>query len=384
MAPRIVSAHETKETIGPRHVRTPATDTASVTAEDARRWAAVLARDKSADGTFFFSVKSTGIYCRPSCASRRAKRENVAFHETAADAEAAGFRPCKRCRPDEMSLEARRAEIVAAACRLLEHDDVPNLDELAKASGLSRFHFHRVFKDIVGVTPKDYAMAHRRESVRQELQRSASVTDAIYNAGFNSSGRFYASAAESLGMTPTTFRKGGKHEVLTFAFGQSSLGDVLVASSAKGIAAILIGNDREKLTTELRKIFPHAELTEGNRQFEKTVAHVVAFVEHPEKSADLPLDIRGTAFQQRVWKALRAIPLGTTATYTDIADRIGNPKAVRAVARACATNPLAIVVPCHRVVRADGSMAGYRWGVDRKRKLIEREAVKGKKLKSRS
>ncbi len=346
----------------------------STASNDAGRWAAVVARDPTADGTFVFSVASTGVYCRPSCPSRRAKRENVSFHATCAEAEAAGFRPCRRCRPDEMSLAARRAKIVADACRRLEEaDGIADLDDLAAASGLSRFHFHRVFKDVVGVTPKAYALAHRRNKVREELQRSASVTDAIYGAGFNSSSRFYSNAAESLGMTAKTFRAGGKHEMLTFAVGHSSLGPVLVAASAKGIAAVLIGEDRDKLTGELRKIFPHAELVAGDSGFERTLDRVIALVERPEKPVDLPLDIRGTAFQQRVWKALLSIPLGTTATYTEVADQIGHPTAVRAVAHACATNPLAVVVPCHRVVRADGGMAGYRWGIERKRTLLERE-----------
>lgn len=351
---------------------------------DGARWAAILARDKSSDGLFFFSVKSTGVYCRPSCPSRRAKRENVAFHATSADAEAAGFRPCKRCRPDEMSLVARRAEIVAAACRALEDSgDVPDLDKLANASGLSRFHFHRIFKEIVGVTPKDYALAHRRNSIRAELQRSTSVTDAIYDAGFNSSARFYANAAQTLGMSPKAFRAGGKNEVLTVAFGRSSLGDILIAASMKGIAAILIGDERDKLTADLKAIFPHAEFVAADSDFENRVAAVVEMVERPKQALDLPLDIRGTAFQQRVWKALRDIPLGATATYTNIAKKIGDPKAVRAVARACATNPLALVVPCHRVVRADGNLAGYRWGVERKRTLIERESQSAKKQKPR-
>ncbi|HML27347.1 MAG TPA: bifunctional DNA-binding transcriptional regulator/O6-methylguanine-DNA methyltransferase Ada [Hyphomicrobium sp.] len=350
---------------------------------DAGRWAAIFARDKSADGTFVFSVKSTGIYCRPSCPARRAKRENIAFHATPAAAEAAGFRPCKRCRPDQMSLDARRAEIVATACRTLEGAEFPNLDELAKASGLSRFHFHRIFKDLVGVTPKDYAAAQRRKNVRQELRRSASVTDAIYDAGFNSSARFYANAVESLGMTPKTFRAGGKHERLSFAFGRTTLGDILVAASAKGVAAILIGDDRDQLVSDLQKIFPKADLAVGDADFEKTVRRVIDLVERPQQPVDLPLDIRGTAFQQRVWKALQDIPLGTTATYTDIADEVGHPKAVRAVARACATNPLAVVVPCHRVVRADGSLAGYRWGIQRKRMLIARESTGGTKPKRR-
>lgn len=351
---------------------------------DGTRWAAILARDKSFDGLFFFSVKSTGVYCRPSCPSRRAKRENVAFHATSAEAEAAGFRPCKRCRPDKISLAARRAEIVAAACRALEDSgDVPDLDKLARASGLSRFHFHRIFKEIVGITPKDYALAHRRNSVRTELQRSTSVTDAIYDAGFNSSARFYANAAETLGMSPKTFRAGGKNEVLKVAFGRSSLGDILIAASMKGIAAILIGDERDKLTADLKAIFPHAEFIAADGDFENRVAAVVEMVERPKQALDLPLDIRGTAFQQRVWKALRDIPLGATATYTNIAKKVGDPKAVRAVARACATNPLALVVPCHRVVRADGNLAGYRWGVERKRTLIERESRSANKQKPR-
>lgn len=374
MTPRIAMARKDKDP-----------DKSTLAAgSDAARWAAVLARDKSADDTFVFSVKSTGIYCRPSCPARRAKRENIAFHATPAAAEAAGFRPCKRCRPDQKSLDARRAEIVAAACHALETGyEVPSLDELAKTSGLSRFHFHRIFKDLVGVTPKDYATAQRRKNVRQELKRSASVTDAIYSAGFNSSARFYEHAVESLGMTPKRFRAGGKHELLSFAFGHTTLGDILVAASAKGVAAILIGDDRDQLVSDLRKIFPKADLAVGDADFEKTVRRVINLVERPELPVDLPLDIRGTAFQQRVWKALQAIPLGATASYTEIADEVGHPKAVRAVARACATNPLAVVVPCHRVVRADGSLAGYRWGVERKRMLIARESSGGKKPRRR-
>ncbi len=350
----------------------------SATVAEEERWAAVIARDKSFDGKFFFSVASTGVYCRPSCPSRRAKRENVAFHETCAEAEAAGFRPCRRCRPNEISLEAYHAHLVAEACRRIESaETVPDLADLAAASGISRFHFHRIFKKVAGVTPKAYALAHRRNNVRRELQRSASVTEAIYSAGFNSSSRFYAS--EQLGMTPTTFRAGGKNEVLTVAVGHCSLGNILVAASGKGIAAILIGDDVEGLKADLKKIFPKAEFVAGDRRFGKTIARVVAFVERPDSPVDLPLDIRGTAFQQRVWKALQLIPPGATATYTEIAGLVGHPKAVRAVARACATNPLAIAIPCHRVVRADGEMAGYRWGIDRKRALLKRESTSGKK-----
>jgi AraC family transcriptional regulator, regulatory protein of adaptative response / methylated-DNA-[protein]-cysteine methyltransferase len=363
----------------PSKRRRAATST-TVVREDAQRWAAVVARDKSFDGKFFFSVTSTGVYCRPSCPSRRAKRENVAFHDTCAEAEFAGFRPCRRCRPNETSLDARHAHLVAEACRrIASEENVPDLADLASTSGISRFHFHRLFKKIVGVTPKAYALAHRRNSVRDELQRSASVTEAIYNAGFNSSSRFYANASEQLGMTPTTFRAGGKNEVLTIAVGRCSLGKILVAASEKGIAAILIGDDAERLKADLVKIFSKAEFVAGDRRFGKTLARVIALVERPESPVDLPLDIRGTAFQQRVWKALQSIPPGATATYTEVAGRLGHPKAVRAVARACATNPLAIAVPCHRVVRVDGEMAGYRWGIERKRLLLERESRSGKK-----
>ena len=343
---------------------------------DSERWAAVMARDKSYDGQFFFSVATTGVYCRPSCPSRQAKRENVEFHATSTEAEAAGFRPCRRCRPDELSLDARRAQLVAEACRRIEDsEEMPSLDDLAAASGLSRFHFHRVFKAIVGVTPKDYARAHRHKRVRQELQRSTSVTTAIHDAGFNSSARFYADAEQRLGMTPRAFKAGGQQTELRYASGQCSLGLVLVAASDKGVAAILIGDDIDTLVGELRRRFPKAELAAGDRSFGKIVAKVIAMAETPTAGLELPLDIRGTAFQQRVWRALIEIPMGSTETYTEVAQRIGMPRAVRAVARACAMNHLSLAVPCHRVVRTDGNLAGYYWGIERKKILLEREAT---------
>jgi len=342
---------------------------------EAVRWAAVVARDKAFDGEFVFSVASTGVYCRPSCPARRAKRENVAFFDSCAKAEASGFRACRRCRPNEPARDTHHARLVAEACRRIERsEEIPDLAQLAATSGVSRFHFHRMFKKVTGVTPKGYALAHRRNAVRRELQRSASVTDAIYRAGFTSSSRFYENAAEQLGMTPKTFRSGGQNELLTFSVADSSLGSILVAASEKGIAAILIGDDAENLTRELKKLFPKAEFVAGDRRFTRSLGRVIAMVERPEMPFELPLDIRGTAFQQRVWKALRDIPLGTTATYSEVAKKLDNPKAVRAVARACATNPLAIVIPCHRVVRADGDMAGYRWGIERKRRLLARES----------
>ena len=286
----------------------------------------------------------------------------------------AGFRPCKRCRPSEPALADQQAAAVARACRLIEEaEEAPSLAALAHAAGLSRFHFHRVFKAVTGVTPKAYAAAHRGKRVRAELAQGGTVTEAIYGAGFNSSGRFYAAAPDLLGMTPTQFRAGGSGNVIRFAVGECSLGSILVAATDKGVCAIELGDDPDALVRALQDIFPQARLVGGDAAFEQLVAKVVGFVEAPAHGLELPLDIRGTSFQQRVWKALRAIPAGSTATYTEIAKRIGRPKAVRAVAHACASNAIAVAIPCHRVVRMDGSLAGYRWGVARKRALLARE-----------
>lgn len=342
---------------------------------DAAYWDAVRNRDRSFDGTFYYAVATTGVYCRPSCAARLAKRENVTFHASCEAAEAAGFRPCKRCKPNEASLHDRYAAKVAEACHLIEEAELPpKLEELARGAGLSTFHFHRVFKAIAGVTPKAYAAAHRRKRVVDNLTRMTTVTEAIHGAGFNSSGRFYANSTDALGMKPSQFRKGGASTEMRFAVGSCSLGAILVAASEKGITAILLGDDPEALVHNLEDRFPQAKLIGGDRDFEDTMAKVVGLVEAPETGLDLPLDARGTAFQHRVWEALRQIPAGTTATYTEIAQRIGMPKAVRAVAAACAANKIAIAIPCHRVVRNDGSLSGYRWGVERKRTLIAREA----------
>jgi len=342
---------------------------------DAARWEAVKARDATFDGKFYYSVATTGVYCRPSCASRRARRENVAFHASCAEAERAGFRPCKRCKPNESPLQSRYTAKVIEACRLIEQaDEPPKLDDLARAAGLSTFHFHRIFKGATGLTPKAYAVAHRQKRVREHLTRSTSVTDAIHASGFNSSGRFYAGSAEFLGMTPTDFRVGGSSAEIRFAIGECSLGSILVAASNKGITAIFLGDDPESLIRNLQDRFPNANLVGGDRTFETIVANIVGLVEAPGNGLDLPLDIRGTAFQHRVWQALREIPPGSTATYSEIAEQIGMPKAVRAVASACAANKIAVAIPCHRVVRNDGSLSGYRWGVERKRALLERES----------
>lgn len=346
-------------------------------ASDDERWAAVVRRDHGAGGRFFYSVATTGVYCRPGCSARRPRRENVRFHATREEAERAGFRPCRRCRPDEPPLAERRAEAVARACRLIETaGEAPNLDALAEAAGMSRYHFHRVFKGVTGVTPRAYAAARRAERMREALRAESTVTEAIYEAGFGSGGRFYAQAADVLGMAPANFRRGGAAETIRFAAGVCSLGSILVAATAKGVCAILLGDDPDALVHELEERFPRAELVGGDPAFEALVARVVGFVEAPALGLDLPLDVRGTAFQRRVWQALRNVPVGETASYRQIAERIGAPKAARAVARACAANPLAVAVPCHRVVRADGAPSGYRWGVERKRALLDREAAR--------
>jgi AraC family transcriptional regulator of adaptative response/methylated-DNA-[protein]-cysteine methyltransferase len=338
------------------------------------RWDAVRRRDRAADGAFCYSVLTTGVYCRPSCAARLPRRANVAFHATCQEAEAAGFRPCRRCRPNEGSLAERHASVVAHACRLIEAaEEPPSLDALARSAGMSRFHFHRVFKTVTGVTPKAYADARRARRVRDELAQRATVTEAIYGAGFNSSGRFYAASSDLLGMTPSAYRAGGDGAAIRFAVGECSLGSILVAATDKGICAIQFGDDPDALVRDLQDRFPKALLVGGDEGFERLVAAVVGLVEAPAQGLFLPLDVRGTAFQQRVWQALRAIPSGTTASYAEIAGRIGRPKAVRAVAQACAANPIAVAIPCHRVVRTDGALSGYRWGAERKRALLERE-----------
>jgi AraC family transcriptional regulator, regulatory protein of adaptative response / methylated-DNA-[protein]-cysteine methyltransferase len=338
------------------------------------RWVSVANRDPAADGQFYYSVKTTGVYCRPSCAGRLARPENVRFHATREDAERAGCRPCKRCRPGGPALNEQNAKRIAEACRLIERSDPAlSLRELAGHAGLSLYYFHRTFKAITGLTPKDFAEAHRGKRVRASLKKTTTVTDAIYDAGFNSNSRFYESSNKVLGMTPSEFRKGGAATDIHFAIGQCSLGSILVAQSAKGVCSILIGDDPDQLMRDLDKQFPKAILIGDEPGYEQLVAKVVGLIEQPGLGLDLPLDIRGTAFQRRVWKALQQIPPGSTATYTDIAKKIDMPKAVRAVAQACSSNGLAVAIPCHRVIRGDGALSGYRWGVERKRTLLERE-----------
>jgi AraC family transcriptional regulator, regulatory protein of adaptative response / methylated-DNA-[protein]-cysteine methyltransferase len=346
-------------------------------ASDEQKWAAVQRHDPKADDVFVFAVKTTGVYCRPSCPSRPPRRANVAFYASCSEAERASFRPCKRCQPNGPGLAANHAAMVAKACRILEtREPAPDLETLARAVGMSVAHFHRVFTKIAGVSPKAYARAHRAASLRHNLRQSARVTEAIYAAGYPSSGRFYAEAAQTLGMKPKIFLRGGRGETIRFATGKSSLGTVLVAATAKGVCAIFLGGDPKKLARDLRERFPKANLVEGDRDFEQTIAAAIALVENPHARADLPLDIRGTLFQQKVWRALTEIPLGKTSSYARVARRIGQPGAARAVASACAANKIAVAIPCHRVVRTDGSLSGYRWGVERKRALLARESAR--------
>lgn len=339
-----------------------------------RRWALLKSREPEAVGQFVYAVKTTGIFCLPTCSAKLPKPENVIFFNGVQEAEDAGFRACLRCRPKDGSLQKKQADLVTQACRLLEESDANlGLNQLAEQMGLSPYHFHRIFKAATGLTPKAYARGKRQERLQQALERETSVTTAVYESGFESSSGFYVEAERSLGMSPGKFKKGGVGEVLHFSVGPSRLGLVLVAKSQKGLCAIFLGEDSAQLEQQLREKFPKAEVRPAGADFEETLAQVIAFVEKPGKELGLPLDIRGTVFQQRVWQALGQIPLGSTKTYTEVAKQLGQPNSVRAVASACAANALAVAIPCHRVLRQDGSLAGYRWGVERKKELLSRE-----------
>lgn len=340
------------------------------------RWAAVQARDSAADGHFVYAVRTTGVYCRPSSTARLPKRQNVVFFDSAEAAEAEGYRSSRRARDDQGTAAAERAALVARACRMIESSEAPpSLEALAAEAGMSTFHFHRVFKAETGVTPKAYSSAYRARKLREELSNAdASITDAIYDSGFNSNSRFYEASGQLLGMRARDYRAGGAGAIIRFAVGQCWLGAILVAQSQRGICAILLGDDPDRLLRDLQDQFPKAEIIGCDGDFEQLIARVIGFIVAPSIGLHLPLDIQGTAFQERVWRALREIPPGTTVSYTEIAERIGSPKAVRAVAQACATNHIAVAIPCHRVVRRDGDLAGYRWGVERKRELLRHEA----------
>lgn len=336
------------------------------------RWERVLARDGRMDGAFVYAVRSTGIYCRPSCPSRRPERRKVVFFAAAEAAERAGFRPCRRCRPDRANSQFERIRL---ACRFIdEHpDDTITLGVLASALHMSPFHLQRTFKRLMGVTPRQYASARRANRLKTILKEKNNVTEALYEAGYGSSSRLYERAPERLGMTPGTYRRGGEGARIGYTIVHCSVGRLLLAATARGVCRISMGEDDGALEKDLRNEYPAAEIRRDANGLRRWASRVVEHLKGEQPDLDLPIDVRATAFQWRVWEALRAIPYGGTRSYSEVARGIGQPKAARAVARACATNPVAIAVPCHRVVRNDGSMGGYRWGIERKKLLLEKE-----------
>jgi AraC family transcriptional regulator, regulatory protein of adaptative response / methylated-DNA-[protein]-cysteine methyltransferase len=339
---------------------------------DETRWNALLSRDSSADGEFFYAVRTTGVFCRPSCASRQPRRDNVEFFDTPKQAEAAGYRACKRCQPGSLS---RELAIVERACKALDADPQQRvtLAELSRAVHVSPFHLQRLFSRVVGVSPRQYQAARRADTLRGALQRGDDVTRAMHDAGFGSTSRMYEAAPAELGMTPSTYRRKGAGLVVHFATAKTALGIVLVAATAKGICKIAFGDNPVALEAELAHELSDAERIEDKARLAPFIVQIDAYLRGTREHFDLPLDISATAFQQRVWDALQRIPYGQTRSYTDIAETLGSPRAVRAVANACASNPVALAIPCHRVVHKDGALAGYRWGTARKVALLSAE-----------
>jgi AraC family transcriptional regulator of adaptative response/methylated-DNA-[protein]-cysteine methyltransferase len=345
-------------------------------AREARYWRAVLARDGRADGAFFFAVRSTSIYCRPSCPARRPLRANTVFFQTRQDAEREGYRPCRRCKPDEIPAGAL---IVQRAALVLENeiDEPVSVQSLARKLGVRNDALRRAFRQQTGLNPKELAAALRLKRFKKLLREGHSIADALYATGYGSTSRVYERSDAQLGMTPATYQKGGKGMRIKYTTAKSSLGDVLVAATERGVSAVYLGDAGAKLANELREEYPRAEIVAEKGAFSDWVAEIVARVEGGAPRRELPLDLQATAFQRRVWQELQRIPRGATRTYSEVAKAVGRPSAVRAVARACATNPVSVVVPCHRVVRSDGELAGYRWGVSRKQTLLERERQAG-------
>ncbi len=335
-------------------------------------WKAVQENDARLDGAFFYGVSSTGVYCRPSCRSRRPKRENVEFFADAREAEARGFRACLRCRPAEAETSPQTRSILEA-CRLLETEDDLSLADLGARLNLSAAHLRKIFKDVTGVSPKKYAERLRLEKFKREVRSGAAVTEALYEAGFGSSSRLYEKSAERLGMTPKAYAKKGKSERIAYTVVRCELGLLLAARTAKGVCAVAFGDDETVLTNDLAEEFANALVARDDAGLRPQVDAILAHLDGGDKRLELPLDVRATAFQQRVWEELRKIPYGETAGYREIAERIGRPSAARAVASACASNPVALLIPCHRVVRAGGGLSGYRWGVERKKRILEKE-----------
>ena len=345
---------------------------------DQARWSAVERRDQAAIGVFFYAVTTTGIYCLPTCPSRRPRRENIAYFPTAADAVAAGYRACRRCRPDATTVTDPAVASVVAVCRCIENpDDDPDLAELADRVGWSQRHLRRVFAETIGVTIAAYRRAQRSERVRNALRRGVPVTEAVFAAGYGSMRAFYDHGATQLGSNPDAFRRGSPGTDIAFTSISVPLGEVVVAATARGVCAVRIGDDADTLIEEIRAEFPEARVGRDDDGLFEVATLIGQLTEgRPSKRADqIPLDLRGTAFQVTVWEALRNLEPGTVASYADIANRIGRPGAYRAVANACGANPAAVLVPCHRVVRSDGSPGGYRWGPDRKRTILAAEAA---------
>jgi AraC family transcriptional regulator, regulatory protein of adaptative response / methylated-DNA-[protein]-cysteine methyltransferase len=340
------------------------------------KWYAVLAKDNRFDGQFVFAVSSTGIYCRPSCPSRRPRRDRVSFFQLPEAAEQAGFRACRRCHPRRMRLGDPQVEMVQQVCRLIEENEGEpiTLAMLSEQIGVSSFHLQRTFKSIMGITPTRYAETYRVSKFKQSVRDGDAITNAIYDAGFGSSSRLYERASSRLGMTPATYGKGGRGAVINYAVVDSPLGSLLVAATSKGVCSVMLGDSPARLKADLSQEFPAAEIRNDEQPLRSALKAIVEHLKSKTPHVDLPLDIQATAFQQQVWEQLRKIPYGETYSYGAVAKAIGQEKAIRAVARACAMNPVALVIPCHRVIREDKSLGGYRWGLERKKKLLEREA----------
>jgi AraC family transcriptional regulator, regulatory protein of adaptative response / methylated-DNA-[protein]-cysteine methyltransferase len=355
------------------------------------KWAAVLARDKSVDGRFVYAVRSTGIYCKPSCPSRKPRRENVSFFALPAAAEQKGFRACRRCKPGSARLQDPRTQVVARVCAAIDRhlqtgqgasvvtepeDYRLTLRSLSTGAGMGPYQLERAFRSVMGISPRQYADARRMNHLKTKLKKGDDVTTALYDAGFGSSSRLYERAPSHLGMTPATYRQGGAGMKIRYTIAASPLGRLLVGATERGISAVYLGQVDAPLEAALHEEYPRAEIQRDRKGMEKWVGKILNHLRGHEPNLDLPTDLQATAFQRRVWQELRRIPYGSTRTYSQVARAIGQPTAVRAVARACATNPVSVVVPCHRVVREDGNLAGYRWGLERKRELLEHEAAR--------
>ncbi len=337
-------------------------------------WKAVAEKDRSADGLFFYAVKTTGVFCRPGCSSRLPKRDNVEFYTSCDSAKAAGYRPCLKCRPDTQSKETEIEQKIVRACRMIETSESQlTLKDLAEDVKLSTYHFHRLFKRIIGVTPKQYAINHRAGKFAEKLPDSPSITDAIYDSGYSSSSGAYTQQKKRLSMMPKVYKQGAAGMTITYGLAECFLGWVIVAATDLGVCSIEIGEDPIALPKLLQKRFPKAQLVQAGEGFTALLAEVIDYIASPAREHTIPLDIQGTAFQQQVWAILQQIEPGETVSYTEVAERMGRPSAVRAVATACAANKIAVIIPCHRVITKEGKISGYRWGVERKKQLLDME-----------